>query len=265
MLPGMDWNDPRQRNVFFAVHKDLPREAPGSRACTHRALDLCLDASAGVAPVAVLDLGCGPGAQSIDLAARLPEAHIVAIDLHLPFLQDLHQRCLAHGRAGITPVCADMNRLPARPGAWDLVWCEGAAYAIGVAAALTAWRPLLRRGGCAAFTDAVWLTDDPPPAARRFWATEYPDMVSLQVRRRQIADRGWRLLGDFVLPQSAWWDEYYGPMRERIERLHVDFGADPAAAAVLDECTSEIDVYRHHGDSYGYAFFIARPTDGMGD
>jgi SAM-dependent methyltransferase len=258
----MDWNDPHQRNVFFEVHNDLPREAPGSRACTHRALQMCLTAAGGRAPATVLDVGCGPGAQSIDLAERLPGAMIVALDLHVPFLAELKRRSRTHGSgARITPVRADMSRLPARPGVWDLVWCEGAAYIVGVPDALDSWRPLLRPGGCAAFTDAVWLTDEPPAAARAFWI-EYADMVSLPERRRQIVDRGWELLGDFVLPPAAWWDDYYRPMAERIERLRALTGRDAAAIAVLDECMAEIDVYHRHGDSYGYAFFVARPAGG---
>lgn len=255
----MDWNDPHQRNVFFEVHKDLPREAPGSRACTHRALQVCLAAAEGRAPATVLDVGCGPGAQSIDLAERLPDATIVAVDLHEPFLVDLKNRIRRQGfNARITPVRADMGQLPARPGVWDLVWCEGAAYIVGVAAALESWRPLLRAGGCAAFTDAVWLTDEPPAAARALW-TEYADMMSLTARRSRIAALGWELLDDFVLPPAAWWDDYYGPMTERIERLRAAPGRDAAAIAVLDECQDEIDVYRRWGDSYGYAFFVARP------
>lgn len=258
----MDWNDPHQRNVFFEVHKDLPREAPGSRACTHRALELCLAAAEGRVPATVLDVACGPGAQTIDLAERLPDAAIVALDLHEPFLAALEHRSRALGfSARLTPVRADMNRLPARPGVWDLVWCEGAAYLVGVAAALEAWRSLLRPGGCAAFTDAVWLTEAPPEAARRFW-TEYPDMRSLASRRRQIVDLGWQILGDFVLPPAAWWDDYYGPMAERIERLRALYGQEAVALTVLDECRHEIDVYRRYGDSYGYAFFVVRPAAG---
>jgi SAM-dependent methyltransferase len=262
MLCTMDWNDPQQRSVFFEVHQDLPREAPGSRACTRRALAVCREAAGGMAPTTVLDIGCGPGAQTLDLAEQLPAARFVAIDLHQPFLQALQSRSRLRGlSARITPVRADMSRLPARSGVWDLVWCEGAAYIVGVAAALESWRPLLRPGGVAAFTDAVWLSDSPPEAARTFWA-EYADMLTLPERRRQVIGLGWEILGDFVLPPAAWWDDYYRPMLERIEGLRVTYQGDAVAMAVLEECQAEVDVFRRHGDSYGYAFFVARPGGG---
>jgi len=54
----MDFADPQVRRVFFDVHHGLPREGPGNRACTARALAL-----AGALPerAIVLDVACGPG------------------------------------------------------------------------------------------------------------------------------------------------------------------------------------------------------------
>ena len=34
--------------------------------------------------------------------------------------------------------------------------------------------------------------------------------------------------------------------------------ADPALAAVIDETQREIELYRLHGDSYGYVFYLLR-------
>ena len=58
------------------------------------------------------------------------------------------------------------------------------------------------------------------------------------------------------LPFSAWWEEYYTPLLERVERLRPT--ADLALAAVLDETEREIDLFRRHGDSYGYVFYLLR-------
>ena len=69
----MEREDP-VRAAFFALHRGLPREAPGSRESTARALALARPLPA--AP-RVLDIGCGPGMQTIDLAELLPEANVV--------------------------------------------------------------------------------------------------------------------------------------------------------------------------------------------
>jgi hypothetical protein len=52
---------------FFFRHRDLPREGPGTDECTQEALRL-------LPPLPpqprVLDLGCGPGAQTLDPRAQ---------------------------------------------------------------------------------------------------------------------------------------------------------------------------------------------------
>ena len=101
-----------------------------------------------------------------------------------------------------------MTALAFPPASFDLLWCEGAAYIMGVGAALRAWRPLLRPGGRAALSEAVWLRPDPPEPARRLFA-DYPAMGDVAAARDLVRRSGYRLLGDFVLPQAAWMADYY--------------------------------------------------------
>ncbi|MFU8816408.1 MAG: hypothetical protein ACNA7W_13745 [Pseudomonadales bacterium] len=97
--------------------------------------------------------------------------------------------------------------------ATDLVWCEGAAYLIGVGRALAGWREVLRPGGRLAFTEAVWLRDPAPAEVRACW-DEYPAM------------------------------------------------SDASATRNLAACRQEIDIFRRHGDCYGYQFFVAKKPGG---
>jgi SAM-dependent methyltransferase len=233
--------------LFWEVHRDLPREAPGSEAETLRAL-----AMTGVrGPLRVLDIGCGPGASAEVLLAALPEAEVTGVDLHAPFLRAAEARC-ARFDARFRAVEADMAALPFAPGAFDLLWCEGAAYILGVERALTLWRPLVGAAGRIAFTDAVWLTGAPSAAARGCWQ-EYPGMTDLEGLRAIVARTGWRLLGDFVLGEAAW-EAYYGPLGARLALLEAEHGADHP---VLAEHRREIALRREHGAEYGYAFFVA--------
>lgn len=249
----MDFNDPAVRRVFFEVHRDLPREGPGSRDSTARALAL-----AGTLPARprVLDIACGPGAQTIDLAGLLPEAEITALDNHAPFLADLERCAAARGlSARIETREGDMAALPFAPGSFDLIWCEGAAYLMGVGAALRAWRPLLRPGGRLALSEAVWLRRDPPERLRQFW-TEYPAMGDIEACRRLVRESGYALLGDFVLPESAWWDDYYAPMAARLDALAPRLAGDAVAEAVLREHREEIAMWREFAGWYGYVFLV---------
>lgn len=244
------------RRVFFEVHTDLPREAPGSRDCTARAL-----AALTALPEAprVLDIGCGPGTQTLDLAELLARAQITAIDAHEPFVADTRRRVQAAGLADrITAEVGDMRRLPFPDQSFDLLWCEGAIYVMGVREALDAWRRLLQPGGCIGFTDAVWLTDAPPAELARWWAEEYPQMGGVDACLDAVRESGFDVIDHFVLPEAAWWDSYYHPLEQRLTLLRERYAADPLALAAIADNQREVDCYRRWSAHYGYLFVVAR-------
>ena len=253
----LDTDNPKAMEVFDDVHGNLPREGPGNRSCTQRALTLAADT---VPPDArVLDIACGPGMQTLDLATRWPSATIDAVDRHPSYVAEAKRRVAAAGFSERIEVSrANMRALPFEPLSFDLIWCEGAAYIMGVEEALLAWHPLLKRGGVFAFSEAVWLRDDPPADLLDFWTDGYPDMSDVEHCRELVVKCGYRLVGDFVLPEAAWWDDYYLPMEERIKSLVSKYGGASLSMHALNECQREIDLYRSFADFYGYVFVVAR-------
>ena len=240
-------------DAFWEVMRGLPRQGVGSDTDTARALALCTDLP--VAP-RILDIGCGTGRQSLVLA-RATGGHVTAVDLHAPFLDELRANAASAGLSDrITTVQADMRELPFEAGTFDLVWSEGAAYAMGVAAALVAWRRSLRPGGYLALSDLVWTMVDRPAQAEAFFASGYPDMTDVDGSLARIADAGFELKGHFPLPESAWWDEYYTPLEVRLPALRERYRGDADAAAVIEQTAQEIDLRRHYRTSYDYQFFV---------
>ena len=155
---------PRFWEVFFEVFKALPRQGPGSRASTARALELCRDLPSSPS---VLDLGCGTGAQTIHLA-ELTSGFIVAIDHHAPSIERLRETVADLGLAHrIRPRVGDIADPHEPPGSFDLVWSEGALYNLGLERALPICRDLLRPRGYLGFTDAIWRKENAPRAAAR--------------------------------------------------------------------------------------------------
>lgn len=251
----MDFADPAQRAAFFAVHHNMPREGPGDRASVEQALRL-----AGRLPDRpdVLDLACGPGGQTLDLADLLPGARFTALDGHRPFLDQLEARARDAGVLDrIDVVRGDLAALPYAPQSFDLIWCEGAAYIVGFERALADWKPLLRPGGVLALTEPVWLTNNPPAPVAACWA-EYPAMDNVGSARRRAMATGYELLGDFVLSDAAWQTNYYAPLAQRLEAARVRLAGDPIAEAVLDEIREEIDCRRDWPETYGYLFLVLR-------
>ncbi len=256
----MDSTDPRALAALYDVHHGTPRAGPGDLASAGRAFAL-----AGRLPdrPRILDVGCGPGAQTLHVAELAPHGHVTAVDNHLPFLNEVARRAAAAGVAErVVALAADMAALPLSEGAFDLIWCEGAAYIMGLEAALTAWRPLLADGGRLAVSEAVWLRDDPPEPLRVWWEAGYPALADVPTNLVRCESCGYDVLGHFVLPESAWWDGYYEPMQRRLEALRPRYAADPAGSEVLAEHEQEIEFYRRYGAYYGYAFFVLAPAAG---
>ncbi len=240
--------------VFFEVHSGLPREGPGDPACTRRAF-----ASIRGLPERprILDLGCGSGAQTLELA-RLCLGTIVAVDNHEPFLGQLRERAARLGLEDrIEARLGDMGSLPFEPGSFDLLWAEGSIFVAGFAAGLSAWRPLLCEAGHIAVTEACWLKPEVPREVREFWDEAYPAIRGIPETQEMVRAAGYDLVDSFVLPDSAWWN-YYGPIERKLPGLESRHAGDPRALEVLAAERREIDLFRRHCDCYGYVFFIAR-------
>jgi hypothetical protein len=158
-------------------------------------------------------------------------------------------------------VVGDMAQPPVDPGSVDLIWSEGAVYNLGVTEALNAWRPLLAPGGCVAFTEAVWLVDSPPKEILDWWMAEYPAISDRAGVEARIEAASYRTIESFVLPSSAWWDEYYAPMQDRLASLKERLQDDPIAAEVIAAAEAEIDYFRRFSDCYSYEFFIVQPLN----
>jgi trans-aconitate methyltransferase len=252
----MDLGDPRTFELFLEIYGTLPRAGPGSTADTLRALSMI----PGAELKTVLDLGCGPGAQTVVLAEALPEAKILALDLVPSMVAEARRRCTASGFGDRVRVeVGDMMSVDVPEGSQDLIWCEGAIYFAGVESGLRRWRPLLEPGGTVAFTEAIWIQRSPPDEVVEWWRSHYPAITDEEGVRKAIVAAGYDTVGCFVLPADSWWDDYYEPMVGRIEEFRALHPEDPTAAEIATEAEKEIAMFKAFLDSYSYGFFVVQP------
>jgi SAM-dependent methyltransferase len=246
-------------NIFFDIHKDLPREGPGDNASTLRALSLLSDRP--LRPT-LLDIGCGPGMQTLAIAKKT-HGPVVAIDTHRPYLQRLQQSAESAGRREqITLVNASMLSLPFIAGTVDVIWSEGAIYVAGFERGLREWRRLLRPRGYVVVSELTWLQAVRPVEAVRFWQVGYPGMHTIEENLETIQAVGYRSIGHFVLPESGWWEHYYTPLELRLASLRDRYQDDAAANNQLNQVARQIDLYRKCSDAYGYVFYIMQSASG---
>lgn len=269
----MDIQNVDMHEVLGALHEvfdpSLPRLGPGDDVSTTRALETLLPErqrvpSSGSARMNVLDIGCGNGASTIQLA-RLLDADITALDNHQPYLDELMRRAGAAGVADkIRPCCMDMCDLGRGPGSspngspYDLIWSEGALYCVGFVQGLSICHSLLVPGGAMAVTELCWMRPDPPAECARFFAEEYPPMTGIANNLATIRAAGFEVVEHFTLPESAWRDSYYAPMGPRVRMLREQRTDDPQLLGMLDLLQVEIDTYDRFSACYGYEFFLMR-------
>ena len=239
---------------FLEIYGSLPRAGPGSNKLTRRAFEMIPNLPDRPQ---ILDLGCGPGMQTVDLLRCCPGS-VVALD----FLPEMIARTnMAAHDAGVSDrletVVRDMGKMTFEPGSFDVIWSEGAIYNLGFEAGLRKVRRFLKPGGYVAVSEVVWLKSDPPPEVVEFW-TAYPEIDSIAAKLDVIGQVGYQSVGHFVLPASAWTDEYYDPMEKLVEQKAIEWRGIEEAEAVLAEARDEISVFRRFSDYYSYAFFVMR-------
>ncbi len=252
----MDLSEPAVFALFLEIYATLPRAAPGSTADSHRALDLV-----PTRPIrTVLDLACGPGAQTLALAEALPNASIRALDLVPEMVTEANRRIAAAGLEH--RVRADLGDMmdPGVPAeSQDLIWCEGAIYFVGIENALRCWRGYLAENGSVAFTEPVWITASPPDELVSWWRSEYPAITDEDGVRDAITAAGYATVGHFVLSADSWWDDYYRPMELHVANFTASHGDDPVALEIAVTAEREIEMFTNYHDHYSYGFFVVRP------
>lgn len=238
--------------IFMEIHDGLTREGPGSEECTRKAFSSIKDVPADAK---ILDIGCGPGEQTIHLS-KLNNGHITALDYFEKYLDQLKSK-ITDGQ-NITLMKGDMFNLPFDDEAFDLIWSEGAIYIIGFEKGLKEWKRFLKPGGYLAVTHISWLKDDITAEPKAFWDAAYPDMKNIDENLEIAASCGYEVISHFTLPENAWFDVYYHDVEKRLDELSEKYKDDAEALSIFEGERQEIDLYRRYSDCYGYEFFILK-------
>lgn len=249
----MDENE-RYMAIMTDIFYDVPRQGPGSLDSMTRVIKACK----GVPDKPfVLDLGCGTGTHTLELAQKI-DGHVIAIEFIERFVDELRMKSRQLNLGDrIQAQVGDMSALDFQPNSFDLIWSEASAYSIGFVNALVYWHQFLKPEGYLAVSELVWLKDNPPEAIQAFWADEYPDMQSVEKVQLLFAQNGYEIVEQFTLPDDDWW-LYYKPLEAKLPKLYEQYHADTFALDIIKGLEVEIDMRRRFSEWYGYQFFVGK-------
>ena len=238
---------------IYELCEPLPRSGPGDNASTRRAWSAIPHSQK---PPHILDIGCGQGMQTIELA-KLSNGKIIAIDNHQGFLDILLHNAIKHGvESSITTRNVSMLDMDFKDESFDIIWSEGALYIMGFQNGLMRCHKLLKPDGYLAVTELVYTASTPPTDISQYLESEYPEIKTIEANVELVKQAGFRLVSNFTLSESAWLDNYYLPMEQVIPRLRQKYQGNKTAQAVFDSFNREIDMYKQYSAFYGYEFFV---------
>ena len=150
----------------------------------------------------ILDIGCGSGIPTLELAA-LSNGEIVGIDIDQFALNKLNSKIIKKtlsNRIKVYNRSIYDTKFPNER--FDLLWEEGVIHILNIKKCLTECNRILKLNGyLVSFETIKWVENN---------IETFPKY-------------GFKLLNKFLLPEEAWWTEYYSPLEKKIKQLRIKY------------------------------------------
>jgi len=238
---------------FYELFHNIPRQGPGDNKLTQLAFSKLTELPD---KPNILDIGCGKGVQTIELA-KISDGQIIATDNHQYFLDCLDDNAKKHDLGHrIKCMNADMANLPFNEREFDLVWSEGAIFIIGIKNGLKSWLQYIKNGGYLVFSDLVWKEQTNDKVLIDYWEQVYPNLLSIDEVLHESQITGYEPITHFTLPKESWINNYLEPIENMLSKLKVKYKDIPEAMEIYNEFDHENEMVRKYYGYFVYEFFI---------
>jgi len=241
-----DWD------TLMKIHKDMPRQGAGRNKYTQKAFEMIPT----ISRPKILDIGCGPGMQTIKLA-KMSDGKVIGIDTAQQYLDQLQKLIQKENlQERVKAVNQSMFEIKYPEEYFDIIWAEGSIFVIGFEKGIMEWRKYIKANGYLAIHEMTWLKSNPPKELDDFWQRTYPEIKTIDEDLEIIKKSGYKLLGYFALPEDAWWEFYYDPLEKRLNKLEEECKDDQKMMDMIKFEREEIELYRKYHQWYGSVFYV---------
>lgn len=116
-------------------------------------------------------------------------------------------------------------------------------YNIGFEKGVTYWKDFLKKDGILAVSEISWTTETRPCELEDFCVKEYPEIDTVPHKIDVLERSGYKVLGNFILPEGCWLDNYYNPLITLHEEFLRKFGDMESARLLVEADNKEVEFY----------------------
>lgn len=87
---------------------------------------------------------------------------------------------------------------------------------------------------------------------------------NMSSNQEKISSCGYKLVNQFLLPEDAWWTEYYGPLEIRLKELRRKYQNDLEAQKIIQKHQDEVDMVKANPKKFGSIFYILQKITKIG-
>jgi len=187
----------------------------------------------------LLDIGCGYGSQTIEVS-KLIDGDIIGIDIDTHALEEFQSKIDKEGlseRIKLKKISLYNTGFPDET--FDILLEEGVLHLLDVKKSYTECNRILKKDG---------------------YLVMFETIAYMKKKQKKIIKFGFELIHHFLLPEGAWWTDYYVPLEERIKKLKLKY-KDSEDLEKLEPFEHEIEMVRPNPKEFDCGFYIFQKID----
>jgi SAM-dependent methyltransferase len=190
----------------------------------------------------ILDIGCGLGQQTTELA-RLSGGEVIGIDIDHTAVSRIQQRidqASVGDRIKVIHISLFDNKFD--DDWFDIIWEEGVFHLLDASKSFAECKRLLKPDGYLVMHETI------------LW---------FESSKKKLLDFGFKLMDQYMLPKHIWWTNYGAPLEDRI-RAYRDLHGDSSDSKKLTQYESVVASIKSDPDRTDCGIYIVKCMDDEG-